>query len=74
MTMTKTQQWTLAAIVLKTMANHPAYINTFERDVYAIKALNLIKPTLPWEYPWREVVESLRTRSEAALAKREKSA
>ena len=70
--MSKQEQWKLAAIVLGFMGSHPSYRDEITRDVYAIKALNLIRPTLPWEYPWREVVESLRDRSEAALAKRGK--
>lgn len=74
MSMTKQQQWMLAATCLKYVAKSHRYLSADERAKLVVRTLERQRPTPPWEYPWSEVVRSLRDRSEHALAKRGKSA
>lgn len=60
--LTKTQQWTRAAQVMKYLEKSMPRTQESDRDLLAIATLEAERPTFPWEYPWSEVVSSQRAR------------
>lgn len=61
--MTKSEQWLKAAQVRKYLAKSHHRLSEIERDTLALAYLERELPTAPWEYPWHEVIRSLRDRS-----------
>jgi len=70
--MSKAQQWRTAAAVLNLIREMDPMIGEDNMRWRAVDALNRMRTTAAWEYPWVEVVYSVRTRSARALAKRAK--
>lgn len=60
--LTKTEQWTSAATMMKYLALAYSKLSVERRDEMAVEYLQNEHPTSPWEYPWSEVVRSQRKR------------
>lgn len=72
--MTKSDQWKRAAIVLRWIDAERSNLDQPARDKRAVQALQLLHGEPPWNYPWSEVVRSLRDRSANKRDKTRKTA
>ncbi len=61
--LTKQEQWKRAAIVISWIVGSWPELDEADIRWQAIRCLENTHEALPWEYPWREVVASVRQRS-----------
>jgi len=61
--LTKQTQWKRAAIVIAWVVENDFCNSETGIRLRAETALRTLMPTAPWEYPWSEVVRSVRERS-----------
>lgn len=67
--MSKSEQWKRGAIILSWVDQAYPDKSQSNRDAMAYVALKAACDEAPWDYPWYEVIASIRERSASALAK-----